>query len=182
MLTGYAFLIRLPLLKYILLVLIKKFINKKAAWEKICSKPSENTCEGPIAGEIYYVWLTIRHMKFSRTSKFRTMFLEQLSVFLNSQPTVRVTIWYQLFLEFWLVHTWIFAHWRYQLAVTRLENVRQLNERWGKKLDINLLHRQPLKETELLFTLPTQDIKFRFFDNKNFIGLFNDSEASIDGR
>ena len=61
-----------------------------------------------------------------------------------------VTIWYQLFLEFWLIHTWIFAHWRHQRAVTSLENVRQLNERWGKKLDINLLHRQPSKQRYLL--------------------------------
>ena len=38
----------------------------------------------------------------------------------------------------------IFAHWRHQHAVTHLENVHQLNDRWGKKLDISLLHRQPL--------------------------------------
>ena len=38
---------------------------------------------------------------------------------------------------------WIFALWHHQRAVTRLENVRQLNEQWGKKLDINLLHTQP---------------------------------------
>ena len=67
--------------------------------------------------------------------------------------TVCLTIWYQLFLEFLLVHTLFnklipsflphLSHPRHQRAVTCLENVRQLNERWGKKLDINLLNRQP---------------------------------------
>lgn len=58
---------------------------------------------------------------------------------------VHVIIGYQLFLEFWSVHTWVFAHRRLQRAVTRLENVFQLIKRWEKKLDINLLHKQPLK-------------------------------------
>ena len=48
--------------------------------------------------------------------------------------TVRLTIWHHLFLEFWLVDTWFFIHWGHQRAVTRLENVRQLNIRRGKKL------------------------------------------------
>ena len=34
---------------------------------------------------------------------------------------VRLTIWHQLFLEFWLVNTWFFAHWRRQRTVTRLK-------------------------------------------------------------
>ena len=38
-----------------------------------------------MAREIYYVRLTIRQMKFSRTKKFHTMFLEKPSVFLDSQ-------------------------------------------------------------------------------------------------
>ena len=38
-----------------------------------------------------------------------------------------------LFVEFWLVDTWLFAHWRHQRAVTRLKNVRQLNIRRGIK-------------------------------------------------
>ena len=58
---------------------------------------------------------------------------------------VRLTIWHHLFLEFWLVNTWFSAHWRRQRAVTRLENVRQLNLRRGKKLGFQLSHRQPQK-------------------------------------
>ena len=65
------------------------------------------------------------------------------------QQTVCVRIWYQLFLWFWMVHTWIFAHWRHQRAVSRLENVRQLNERWGKRLDISLLYRHPHKGSSI---------------------------------
>ena len=57
---------------------------------------------------------------------------------------VRLTIWNHLFLEFWLVRTWFCARWCHQRAVTRLENVRQLNIRWGKKLGFQLSHRQPL--------------------------------------
>ena len=58
--------------------------------------------------------------------------------------TVRLTISYQLFQEFWLVHTFFFVYSRHQDISTRLENVRQLNERWGKKLDIKLSNRQSL--------------------------------------
>ena len=47
-------------------------------------------------------------------------------------------IWQHLFLEFWLVGTWFFAHWRHQSAVTCLEKVRQLNIRRGKKLYFQL--------------------------------------------
>ena len=39
--------------------------------------------------------------------------------------TVPLSIWHHLFLDFWLVDTWIFPHWRHQRTVTRLENVRQ---------------------------------------------------------
>ena len=52
---------------------------------------------------------------------------------------VRLRIWHHLFLEFYF-----FAHWRHQRVVTRLENVRQLNIRRGKKLGFQLSHRQPL--------------------------------------
>ena len=38
-----------------------------------------------------------------------------------------------------------FAHWRHQHAVTPLESVLQLHKKWGKKLDMNFLHRQSLK-------------------------------------
>ena len=57
---------------------------------------------------------------------------------------VRLTIWHHLFLEFWLVKTWFFAHWRQQCVATRLENTRQLNIRRGKSLGFQLWHRQPL--------------------------------------
>ena len=46
----------------------------------------------------------------------------------------RLTILHHLFLDFWLVNTWFFAHWRHQRAVTSLKNLRQLNIRRGKKL------------------------------------------------
>ena len=61
---------------------------------------------------------------------------------------VRLTIWHHLFLEFWLITTWFFAHWRHQRVVTRLENVRQLNIRRCKKLGFHLPHRQPLNMLE----------------------------------
>ena len=53
---------------------------------------------------------------------------------ISALHTVPLTIWHHLFLEFWLVDTWIFAHWRHQCAVTRLENVRKLNIRRGFQL------------------------------------------------
>ena len=51
---------------------------------------------------------------------------------------VRFTFWHHLFLEFWLVNGWFFAHWPHQRAVTRLENVRQLNISSGKKLSLHI--------------------------------------------
>ena len=42
---------------------------------------------------------------------------------------ISITIWHHLFLEFSLVDTWFFAHWRHQRVVTRLQNIRQLNIR-----------------------------------------------------
>ena len=62
---------------------------------------------------------------------------------LLSSYIVLLTIWHHLFLEFWLVSTWLFAHGRHQHAVTHLENVRQLNIRRGKKMGFQLAHRQP---------------------------------------
>ena len=44
----------------------------------------------------------------------------------------------------WFVDTWFFTHSRDKRAVTRLENVRQLNIRQGKKLCFQLSHTQPL--------------------------------------
>ena len=67
-------------------------------------------------------------------------------LFFNFFTCIHLTIWYQSFLDFWMVHTSVFVHPHDQKAVTRLENVGQLNERGGKKLDINLLNRQPLSE------------------------------------
>ena len=60
---------------------------------------------------------------------------------------VRLTIWHQLILELWLVDTWFFAHTRNQHNVTRLENVRQLNIRRGKKLGFQSSPRQPPRST-----------------------------------
>ena len=51
---------------------------------------------------------------------------------------VRLTMRHHLFLEFWLVGTWFFAHWRHHRAVSRLENVCQSSIRRGKKLGFQL--------------------------------------------
>ena len=59
--------------------------------------------------------------------------------------TVSLTIWHHQFLEFWLVDIWIFAHWRHQSAVTRLESVCQLNIRRSRKLGFQLSQKHPLK-------------------------------------
>ena len=59
-----------------------------------------------------------------RSHKFKHNFIDW--------HTVPLTIWHHLFLEFWLVDTWIFAHWRHQCTVTCPENVRQLDIRRGK--------------------------------------------------
>ena len=56
---------------------------------------------------------------------------------------VTLTIWNQLFLEFWLVDTWFFAYPRDQRAVTHLGNVRQLNIKRDKKLGFQLSQIQP---------------------------------------
>ena len=53
---------------------------------------------------------------------------------------VPLTIRHQPFLGFWLVDTWFFVYPRDQSAATRLENVRQLNIRRGKKLSFQLSH------------------------------------------
>ena len=57
---------------------------------------------------------------------------------------VPLTIWKQLFLEYWMIRTWSFAHPQNQRAVTRLKNARQLSIRRGKKLGFQLFYRQPL--------------------------------------
>ena len=62
----------------------------------------------------------------------------------SSMHIVRLTMRHHLFLEFWLVGTWYFAHWRHHRDVTRLENVRQSSIRRGKKLGFQLSHKHPL--------------------------------------
>ena len=62
----------------------------------------------------------------------------------SSMHIVRLTMRHRLFLEFRLVGTWFFAHWRHHRAVSRLENVRQSSIRRGKKLDFQLSHKHPL--------------------------------------
>ena len=52
---------------------------------------------------------------------------------------------HHLFLEFWLVYTWFFTHWRHHRAVTRLENVRQSNIRRDKKLGFQLSHKHSVR-------------------------------------
>ena len=52
----------------------------------------------------------------------------------SNEHIVGLTIWHHLFLEFWSVSTWCFAHWRHQRAVTRLKNVRHINLIRGKKV------------------------------------------------
>ena len=82
MLTWFSFQFGAPTLKYILPVLTTRFIDKKSAREKIFLWSCENTWKEPIQREIYYVWLTIPHIKFSGTRNVHTMFLEQ-PCFLN---------------------------------------------------------------------------------------------------
>ena len=62
----------------------------------------------------------------------------QIPTWIQNLHTVCLTIWHHLFLEFCLVNTWFFAHWRHQRAVTRLENIRQLNIR-RYKYNINMI-------------------------------------------
>ena len=50
---------------------------------------------------------------------------------------VPLAIRHHLFLGFWLVNTWFFAHPHDHRAVTCLNNIHQLNIRRGKKLDSN---------------------------------------------
>ena len=57
---------------------------------------------------------------------------------------VPLTMRHHLFLELWLVKTWLFADWRQHRAVTHLENVRQSNTRRDKKLGFQLSHKHPL--------------------------------------
>ena len=51
---------------------------------------------------------------------------------------------HHLFLEFWLVDTWFFTHWRHHRDVTYIEYVRQPNIRRGKKLGFQLSHKHAL--------------------------------------
>ena len=64
----------------------------------------------------------------------------------KTRHIVSLTMRQHLFLEFWLVHTWFFANWRHNRAVTHLENVRQWNIRRGKRLGFQLSHKHPLEE------------------------------------
>ena len=68
---------------------------------------------------------------------------------------VRLTMRHHLFLEFLLVDTWFFTHWRHHRAVTRIENVRQSNIRRGKKLGFQLSHKHPLRAGKYSFKLKT---------------------------
>ena len=71
--------------------------------------------------------------------------LQQLTVVRKSPilHIVRLTVRHHLFLEFWLVDTWFFTHWRHYRAATRLENVRQSNTRRSKRLGFQLSHKHP---------------------------------------
>ena len=51
-LTGFAFQFVSPTLKYILQALTKRYIDKNAAPDEICTCRYENICKGPIAKEI----------------------------------------------------------------------------------------------------------------------------------
>ena len=80
----------------------------------------------------------------------------KLTYVFSANHLVRLTIWYQLFLEFWLVDTWLFAHPRDQRAVTRLEYVRLLNISRGKKLSVQWSHRQPIVVETLESFMPCE--------------------------
>ena len=53
---------------------------------------------------------------------------------------VPLTMRHHLFLEFWLVDTWFFC-WRHYRSITRLKNEPQSNIRRGKKLGVQLSHK-----------------------------------------
>ena len=60
--------------------------------------------------------------------------------------TVRLTIWYQLFLQLWLVHTLFFPF--------HVINMQQLAS-WSIKLDINVLNRQLLRDSLIVDRITT---------------------------
>ena len=72
---------------------------------------------------VYFIWLQYLICIFA----LRCCLLIRIILLIHFTCAFRLTICHHLFLEFWLINTWFFAHWRHQLAVTRLENVRQLN-------------------------------------------------------
>ena len=67
------------------------------------------------------------------------------------------------FLEFWLTDTWIFVYWRHQRALTRLENVRQLNIRRGKKLGFQLSYRHLLYIVNNIIEIIAEVSEFNLF-------------------
>ena len=97
----------------------------------------------------------------------------------NRQPSdsihiVRLAIRGHLFLQFWLVDTWTFAHPRDHRAVARLENVRQLNIRRGKKLSFQLSHRQPVWSNILFFFITPSIVSTeQLFPNQLLFRVFS---------
>ena len=67
------------------------------------------------------------------------------------------------FLKFWLADTWIFVYWRHQRALTRLENVRQLNIRRGKKLGFQLSYRHLLYIVNNIIEIIAEVSEFNLF-------------------
>ena len=72
---------------------------------------------------------------------------------------------HHLFLEFWLVDTWFFTHWRHHRAATCLENVRQPNIRRGKKLGFQLSHKHPVQVNFEVLR------KYFFFNTSKFLSM-----------
>ena len=85
----------------------------------------------------------------------------------------------QQFLEFWFVFTWFFPHPHDQRAVTRLENVRQLNIRRGKKPGFQLSQRQPLWN----IYIPVLVISFLLHNliHKVWVDLINERQPKAQG-
>ena len=58
-------------------------------------------------------------------AKYNFKYFKQHNYSVVISHIVCLTMRHHLFLEFWLVNTWLFADWRHHRAVTRFENVRQ---------------------------------------------------------
>ena len=102
-------------------MILRFAISEEPTWNNIT--PSEIIRRSIKSWDTIWNYKTLFYLTGCNMKSYCSIWIHETQDYL-ARHTVRVTIWYQLFLE--------------------LENVRQFNERWGKKLDVNLLHRQRL--------------------------------------